>query len=275
MNPQVLKNSINGSAREFENHRRLLSFEEYLALVSENPTGQLRGSGEYLANAIDYFGKEELPHSNLQRFKIFDEPGNRTAKRVVGHVEAENELYRSLKSFARQGLNNKLILLHGPNGSAKSSIIQALMAGLETYSQAKEGALYTFSWVFPIDKITKSGMGFSASSNTAKTLASYAKLPEDELAVRIPCELKDHPLLVIPTENRKAFLVSLLGSEKADRIWQAMPQYLTQGALSHNAKQISEALLVYYQGDFKKVLMHVQVERFFLFAPLPCGFGHD
>ena len=259
----TLKNIDQWVRKEFENHKRLLSFEEYLGLVSENPEMQLRGSAEYLANAIEFFGKGEIPGTQLSRFRVFDEPSNRAAKRVVGQIEAENELYRSLKSFARQGINNKLILLHGPNGSAKSSLIQALMAGLETYSQAKEGALYTFSWVFPVDKITKSGIGFGSTAATAKSMASFAKLPEDELAVRIPCELKDHPLLVVPAENRKAFLISLLGEQKAERVWAEMPLYLTQGALSHNAKQIAEALLVNYQGDFKKVLMHVQVERFF------------
>ena len=64
---------------------------------------------------------------------------------VVGQEAVQNQLYRAFKTFSRQGINNKLLLLHGPNGSAKTSIIHSLMAGLERYSHEAEGAIYSFA----------------------------------------------------------------------------------------------------------------------------------
>ena len=42
-----------------------------------------------------------------------------TEIRVAGQEEAQNALYRQISNFIRAGRVNRLILLHGPNGSAK------------------------------------------------------------------------------------------------------------------------------------------------------------
>jgi PrkA AAA domain. len=38
------------------------------------------------------------------------------------------------------------LLLHGPVGSSKSTIVRRLKRGLEHYSKTEAGALYTFDW---------------------------------------------------------------------------------------------------------------------------------
>ena len=68
--------------------------------------------------------------------------------RVAGQEEVQWDVYRCLANFAREGRVNKLILLHGPNGSAKSSFVRALMMGLDAYSRKPEGVLYSFNWIF-------------------------------------------------------------------------------------------------------------------------------
>lgn len=96
-------------------------------------------------------------------------------------------------------MNHRLILLHGPNGSAKSTIVSALMERLEKYSQTPEGALYTFSWIFPVDRVVRGSLGIrSDAERKASPLQSYAALSEEEIACIIPSELKDHPLLLLP-----------------------------------------------------------------------------
>src|SRR5262249_16069804 len=152
--------------------------------------------------------------------------------------------YRSLNAFARQGINNKLVLLHGPNGSAKSSLIHSLMGGIERYSLEREGALYTFGWVFPIERYTKSAIGLNTYSAPRDPLQNYAKLPDEEVASRIPCDMKDHPFLLIPKEHRKGFLEKLLGSSRAETIWSHLPLYFTRGDLCHRCKLIYDSLLV-------------------------------
>ena len=256
--------------KEFDRNRRILSFEEYLVLLSEQPERQTRGSAQYLVEMMDFYGtsptstqESTATGGTISRFKIFDFPIDGLAPRVVGQERVQSQLYRSLKGFSRQGLNNRLILLHGPNGSAKSSLIHSIMGGLERYSREQEGASYTFNWIFPIERYTKGGMGINTYSTEKGNLTTYADLPEDEIAARIPCDLKDHPLLMIPQEQRKAFLEKLVGVDRTAKLWETLPAYLTKGDLCHRCKQIYDALLITNRGDFRKVLMHIQVERLY------------
>lgn len=249
--------------KEFEANRRILSFEEYLALAGEQPERQLRGSAKYMLDMLDFYGKSE---GNPHRFAVFDQIDSAsTTRRVIGQEGVQQQIYRTLETFHRQGINNKLILLHGPNGSAKSSIIHSLMGGLEKYSQETEGALYSFNWIFPIERLTRGGIGIDTYSKPKEALnQSYAKLADDETGARIPCEMKDHPILIIPAEQRRSFLEKLLGKERVAKFWDALPKYVSEGDLCHRCKQVFESLLSANTGDLRKVLNHIQVERFYL-----------
>jgi serine protein kinase len=249
--------------KEFEANRRILSFDEYIALLGERPSEQLRGSAQYLADMLDHHGKEET-ESGATRFKIFDVNFDGIGPKVVGQENVQTLIYRSLRTFSRQGINNKLILLHGPNGSAKSSIVHALMGGIEHYSQEPSGALYSLNWVFPVERYTKGNIGLNTYPTQPKeTLTNYAKLSDEDMAARVPCDMRDHPLLMIPSDQRKGFLERLLGAERAQALWETMPSYLSHGDLCHRCRQIFDALLTAANGDLKKVMAHVQVERFY------------
>jgi predicted Ser/Thr protein kinase len=258
--------------KEFEANRRILAFEEYLTLVAEQSARHLRGSARYAADMMDHFGREPLVQADHPgtsqgaapfRFKVFDQVPD-GARRVIGQEQVQNQLYRSLLTFTRQRINNKLLLLHGPNGSAKSSIIHSLMGGLERYSQEPEGAVYTFNWIFPVERYTKPGMGINTYTASSKEgMTNYSKLEDAEIAARVPCDLKDHPLLVVPAEHRRAFLEKLVGEKQAAALWEELPEYLGRGDLCHRCRQIFDVLLNANNGDFRKVLSHVQVERFY------------
>ena len=249
--------------KDFEKYKRILSFEEYLDLVTAEPELHTRGSAQYLLDTIDSFGTTKT--DNGTRFRIFDQEFADPRGRVVGQLVPQNEIYSRLQAFAKEGINNKLILLHGPNGSAKSSMIQCLVRGLEHYSHSHEGALYKFNWIFPVEKYLKTGFGLTSSGG--KELASFAKLGDDEIQSRIPCDLRDHPLLLLPADVRVKFIEQSFertkNKGKGSPRFQ-LPDYLTKGALSHKSHQIFESLLTRYKGDMSKVLMHVQVERFFV-----------
>ena len=58
---------------------------------------------------------------------------------LVGHEEIQAEIYRSLSNFVQEGRANRLILMHGPNGSAKSTIAACILRALERKNNYNEG----------------------------------------------------------------------------------------------------------------------------------------
>jgi serine protein kinase len=57
------------------------------------------------------------------------------------------ELVNVFKSAAlKYGTERRVILLHGPVGSSKSTIARLLKRGLERYSRTDEGTLYSYGW---------------------------------------------------------------------------------------------------------------------------------
>ncbi len=56
-------------------------------------------------------------------------------------------LVNAFKSAAQgYGIEKRVLLLHGPVGSSKSTIARLLKKGLERYSTIDEGAMYTLGW---------------------------------------------------------------------------------------------------------------------------------
>lgn len=248
-------------SNDFIKNRSILSFEEYTQLFLASPAQQLRNAAQYLVDAIDSFGFEMVPHptGKIRRFKVFDPTPEEPDVRVAGQEEVQNAIYRLMGNFVRAAQVNKLILLHGPNGSAKSSIVEALKRGLELYSQTPNGAQYTFNWIFPNEKLVKGSIGFGGEKGSSGGLASYAHLEAEDVEVRIGNSLREHPLLLIPLKERKRLFSEAL-STRPDVI---VPSVLLEGQLSHKSKKVFDALLAAYGGDYLKVLRHVQVERFY------------
>ncbi len=245
----------------FDNDRTILSFDEYMDLLLSAPRRYARNAAQYVRDVFDHFGTEMRPGPGgpIRHFKLFDLELDGEG-RVAGQDEVQNAIYRILGNFVRLGRVNKLILLHGPNGSAKSSLVAAVMRGMEAYSRLPEGALYRFNWIFPSEKLVRGGsLGFR-DKGVAKELASYAHLEGDALDARLCCELKDPPLFLLPKDARRELLARAAGSGD-DFVVSA---HLREGDLCHKCRQIFDALLGAYSGDYLKVLRHVQVERFYV-----------
>jgi serine protein kinase len=251
----------------FAQKRRVMSFNEYFALFSTDMVRQTRSAAQYLRDALDHFGTETVrsPRGPVTRWKLFDCPWDDGKDHLVGQEEVQAAIYRLVSNFAREGRTNRLMLLHGPNGSAKSTLVACLQRALEHYSTLDEGALYKFNWIFPSQRISRSGIGFAGGSPAAETagaLDSYAYLDDDNIEAKIVDELRDHPLLLLPRDRRRALIEDRMGA--AIKAGVRPSQQVMQGDLSHRNRQIFEALLSSYHGDIGKVLRHIQVERFFV-----------
>lgn len=245
--------------------RSVLSFDEWFRAFYAEPTRHGRTSAQYLRDCLLHFGTTEVerPGGSVKRFKLFDAPWADGKDRVVGQEEAQNALFRLIQNFIRERRITRLVLLHGPNGSAKSSMLECLAAGLEHYSAQPEGLAYRFNWVFPSNRVNKKRLGFG-HAEARESLSSFAHLDDEDIDARLPADLRDHPLLLIPQKERKELLQKLsdegrIGAPGND---EPIGDYLMDGDLSPRSRAIFDALMTAYHGDLQRVLQHIQVTRF-------------
>ncbi len=265
--------SVGGEVQAaFAEQRSILSFEEYLDLFHKAPRLQARNSAQWLRDAIEHFGTRQVqtPAGPVRRWRLFDLEfaPEAAARRVAGHEEVQAAVVRILGNFVRSGRVNKLILLHGPNGSAKSSIVAALVAAMEAYSRLPEGALYRFHWVFPSEKRVRGGgtVGFGGGRGAGEA-ATFAHLEGEAIDARLACPLKDHPLLLVPRPQRRRLLEEHCRPAVKGKAGEGdfvLSDAISSGELCHFCHQIHDALLASYGGDYAKVLRHVQVERYYV-----------
>jgi serine protein kinase len=254
----------------FAGARRVMSFDEYLDLYAAAPRRYGRDAARWLRDLFDHYGTREVvrPYGRFTRWNLFDLPwedavGQRDA--LIGQETQQAEVYRALSNFALLGAVNRLVLLHGPNGSAKSTFAASVMRAMEDYSHADDGALYQFNWVFPRGRGTdnaKIGFGGNAREDGPAPGDTYAHLDEREIDAKVLCELRDHPLLLLPGEVRQKLLVDTFEAVEGDD--EGPPQFLWRGGLSHKSQQVFEALFTAYRGDLRRVYAHVQVERWYV-----------
>lgn len=252
---------------EFLQERRVLSYGEYLELFATDPIRYSRDAARYMRDMFQFYGTEpiERPWGALSRFRVFDQDFGTSsdARRdaLIGQEAVQAEVFRVLNNFVRQGRANRVVLLHGPNGSAKSTVAACMMRGLEAYSQLDDGALYRFHWVFPNQGKLRGSIGFGGR-RPGKRLDdnSFAHLPDDEIDARLLIEVRDHPLFLIPQKQRASWLRELFDKAGSDD----PPDWVMHGTLSHKSREVYEALLSSHEGSLEEVLRHVQVERYFI-----------
>ncbi len=124
------------------------SFDEYLQIVLDAPAAT-RTAFQRLYDMILSHGTEDIYENKdkLTRYKFFTEFATRHADGIYGLDRPLMQLVNTFKSAALgYGTERRVILLHGPVGSAKSTIARLLKRGLEEYSRTDAGALYSFSW---------------------------------------------------------------------------------------------------------------------------------
>lgn len=234
----------------------LLAFDDYMNLFEKHPQKELRPTNIYLRDMFDYFGQ----NSNGS-FKLFTRE-HADAPPVHGQVKTQQKIYQFLQNFMEEGFNNKFILLVGPNGSSKSSLIKKIMLSTEDYAASDEGSLFSFSWIFPIDQFTKGSLGLSGA-HSDRHLNSYAFLEDKDISAIMTSELKDHPLLLIPIKARQKLIEDAFKKEP-HRLEEIKKSYLYNGDLSNRNRLIFDALLKSYKGDYREVYKHIRVERMFI-----------
>lgn len=224
------------------------TFEEYLDLVKANPK-ITRNAFQRMYDMIVEQGTEQYIDfkKEVTRYKFFDDNPNNGKDAVFGLDVQLMKLVNVLKAASLgYGTEKRVILLHGPVGSAKSTICRLLKKGLEAYAYSEQGALYTFEW---IDE--KNELGGLLGKET-KVFAS---------------PMNEEPLLLIPEDMRAALIEQLnKGQDGTYRV-------NIDGELSPPSRFIFKNLMERYNGDLMKVLSHVRVRRMFLSEADRVGIG--
>ena len=125
------------------------SFAEYLDIVREHPE-VTRTAYQRLYDMILSHGTEEVYEhkEKITRYKLFTDFASQHDDGIYGLDRSLQNLVNCFKSAAKgYGTERRVLLLHGPVGSSKSTIARLLKHGLERYSASDAGAVYTLGWV--------------------------------------------------------------------------------------------------------------------------------
>jgi len=223
------------------------TFEDYLEIVKNNPR-VTRTAFERLYDMILSHGYEEYTDmkKKIVRYKFFqDKPfGGKDA--IYGLDIPLMKMVNIFKSAAhRYGTERRVLLLHGPVGSAKSTIVRLLKKGMETYSKTPEGALYTYTWINLKQGDTGEVHG------------------EDSF----DCPMHEDPLHLIPIPIRDQVIEKLNKETGSDHVIHI------EGDLCPACRFTFNQLIKRYQGDWSKIIDHIQVKRLVLSEKDRVGIG--
>lgn len=235
------------SMQDFALYRDLAwegTFEDYLQIIREKPQ-VTRNAFQRVYDMIISYGTEEYIDNKkkLVRYNFFKDEIGGGQDAIFGLDIPLMRLVHVLKAAAEgYGPEKRVILLHGPVGSSKSTIARLLKKGMEHYSRTPDGALYTFEW----HGLT--GVGLSKVD-------------------REPCPMHEEPLRLIPLEWRERAIEELGLSNDRFRV-------RVEGDLDPACRFIFKHLLEHYKGDWAKVVAnHIKVKRLVLSEKDRIGIG--
>ena len=221
------------------------SFEDYLDIVRQRPE-VTRNAFQRLYDMVVSYGEEEYIDNKkrLVRYPFFKDPIEEGKDAIFGLDIPLMRLVHVLRAATQgYGPEKRIILLHGPVGSSKSTIARLLKKGIEGYSRTQEGAIYTYEWT---------------------NLAETGLAGGDDV---FPCPMHDEPLRLIPIEWRDKAVAELkLGSDRH--------RVRIKGDLNPACRFIFKELMDRYDGNWSKVVSgHIRVKRLILSEQDRIGIG--
>ena len=240
MTSKLKKAIVNFNRDQFRAINTEMSFGEYLDLCYENPK-LLRNSWQTIYDMIMDKGSYTIEEyrKTYVNYKFFDDPDCP----IVGLAPMKDALVKFIKGAAGgYGTERRILLLHGPVGSSKSTILRLFKRSMEKYSHTEEGSWYSFKWV-----------------NLPTGPDGIYNDPECE------CPMHEQPLKLLPVDIRGPILFELnkIHEQKIPEEQRSDIYTLKCGdELDPLCKKFMTVLLKKYDGDIEKVLEnHIRVIR--------------
>ncbi|GIK39454.1 MAG: serine protein kinase [Chloroflexota bacterium] len=247
------------------------SFQDYLDVVAKNPR-ITRNAFQRIYDMIMEYGSDEFEDAKkrLTRYRFFSDSSFDGDDAIFGLEISLMRLVNFFKAAAKgYGTEKRVLLLHGPVGSSKSTIVRRLKRGMEHYSRTENGALYTFDWYLgelpedgeiPAD-FYKVGLGTQLTGVAAQIgelTLSPGKVEHHREGPRGEwehCPMNEEPLHLIPLEMRDRFLASFNEDRPPEE------QIHIVGDLCPPCRYHQRELMRRYDGDWTKMARHIRVRR--------------
>ncbi|MDR3607600.1 MAG: serine protein kinase [Oligoflexia bacterium] len=234
------------TVREFKNIHWEGTFWEYLDIVKQD-AGVTRNSFQRMYDMVLGYGTSSYIEykKTIVRYKFFEDPIENGKDAVFGLDVPLMKLVHFFKSAAfGYGTEKRVLLLHGPVGSAKSTIARLLKKGIERYSHSNEGAMYTYRWV------DDTGSGILGAQTSVR------------------CPMQDEPLKLIPESMRDKLIEELNRGNKTPY------KVEIKGDLNPFCRFVMREFMKKYDGDWVTVIKkHIKVERLLLSEKDRIGIG--
>ena len=248
------------------------SFQDYLDMVAKSPR-VTRNAFQRIYDMIMDYGLEEFEDAKkrLTRYRFFSDSSFDGDDAIFGLEISLMRLVNFFKAAAKgYGTEKRVLLLHGPVGSSKSTIVRRLKRGMEHYSRTEAGALYTFDWYLgdlseedvPAD-FYKIGLSHTLSTGHAVQIGDPAALAPTKIEISRegpkpewePCPMHEDPLHLIPIDMRDRFVANFNEDRPADE------QIRLTGDLCPPCRYHHRELMRRYDGDWTKMIRHIRVRR--------------
>ena len=207
---------------------------QYLERAQAQPA-LARNAWQRMLDMIESHGSCELENGR-RGWRIFEDPLGNGEDGIFGLQTALADLVDMLRAGAhRMGPERRMILLHGPVGSSKSTIARLLKRGLEDYTCRQAGEIYTFSW--EVD------------------------------GECVPSPMNQDPLLLLPPGARSQV------QQRLNDAWKGEYELHIEGELDPVSRFYYDLLMERYEGDWARVMEHVTVRRFVFHEAARVGIG--
>ena len=225
---------------QFKTLHEEMSFGEYLDRCYQNPR-YIRTAYQRLYDMIMAAGSHDFKkyRKTYTHYNFFDDPDIP----IYGLEETLENLVKFVRGAAGgYGTEKRILLLHGPVGSSKSTICRLIKRGMEKYSRTDDGAWFTFKWV---------------NLPTGKEGIYTHECDE--------CPMHEEPLKLIPMEYRKQILAELnekLRESTPEQDQVTLYTLKVDGELDPRCKKFMDELMNRYEGDWEKIISeHIRVIR--------------